>query len=254
VSARLKELEKRLKQEPGNLGLRVTLAGALREAGRSNEAVELYRSVALAYRDQNRLQQAVAVCRSILQIAPDDVACQGLLGSLQERLAPRPPTAPPVRPPTVPPEPKRRSSMGGVADPTPLPRAIPYHVADPTSAAQKVSSRDLDLPTTEDAETRPGEVPRPQVSGLAEAARHISGLLGDNVHEIEIDLADALETRKVPKLDTEQMRKISAPPPTIDTPPEPITAIPESDDAIPAPRDTDDDMTSPRDLPHGTKR
>src|SRR3954466_8341715 len=81
----LKELEKRLKQEPTNLGLRVQVAGMLREAGRSIEAVELYRSVALAYRDQGRAAQAVAVCRSILEIAPDDMACQGLLAQLQGR-------------------------------------------------------------------------------------------------------------------------------------------------------------------------
>ena len=36
---KLKELEKRLKQEPNNLGLRVQVAGMLREAGRSVEAV-----------------------------------------------------------------------------------------------------------------------------------------------------------------------------------------------------------------------
>ena len=80
---KLKDLEKRLKSEPNNLGLRVQAAGMMREAGRSVEAVELYRSVALAYRDQGRTQQAIAVCRSILDIAPEDSACQGLLAMLQ---------------------------------------------------------------------------------------------------------------------------------------------------------------------------
>ena len=78
----LKDLEKRLKDEPENLGLRVTVAGAMREAGRQEEAVELYRSVAAAYRDQGRSQQAIAVCRSILEIAPDDIRCHALLASL----------------------------------------------------------------------------------------------------------------------------------------------------------------------------
>ena len=79
---KLKDLEKRLKSEPSNLGLRVQVAGMMREAGRSLEAVELYRSVALAYRDQGRTQQAIAVCKSILEIAPEDSGCQGLLAML----------------------------------------------------------------------------------------------------------------------------------------------------------------------------
>ncbi len=66
---KLRELEKRLEKEPGNLGLRVTAAGLMHEAGRTVEAVELYRSVALAYRDAGRKQQAIAVCRSILELA-----------------------------------------------------------------------------------------------------------------------------------------------------------------------------------------
>lgn len=92
---KLKDLEKRLKQEPTNLGLRVQVAGMMREAGRSLEAVEIYRSVALAYRDQGRTQQAIAVCRSILDIAPEDSACQGLLAMLQARNAPPKPVTPP---------------------------------------------------------------------------------------------------------------------------------------------------------------
>jgi hypothetical protein len=58
------------------------VAGALREAGRQEEAVELYRSVAIAYRDQGRSQQAIAVCRSILEIAPEDARCHALLATL----------------------------------------------------------------------------------------------------------------------------------------------------------------------------
>src|SRR5262245_43995712 len=79
---KLKELERRLKDEPENLGLRVMLASALNEVGRRNDSVELYRSVAVAYRDQGRTQQAIAVCRSVLAFAPDDDRCQQLLASL----------------------------------------------------------------------------------------------------------------------------------------------------------------------------
>ena len=99
----LKELEKRLKKEPDNLGLRVQVAGLMREAGRSTEAVELYRSVALAYRDQGRTQQAVAVCRAILEIAPDDERCIALLSTLQGRSTPSIPSIAP--PPLAPPAP-----------------------------------------------------------------------------------------------------------------------------------------------------
>ena len=96
--SKLKELEKRLKSEPQNFGLRVQVAGLMREAGRSTEAVELYRSVALAYRDQGRTQQAVAVCRSILEIAPDDVACNALLSTLTTGSKPSIPSLTPPPP------------------------------------------------------------------------------------------------------------------------------------------------------------
>jgi len=110
---KLKELEKRLKNEPTNLGLRVQVAGLMREAGRSLEAVELYRSVALAYRDQGRTQQAIAVCRSILEIAPEDSACQGLLAMLQQRSGASrpPPLAEQPRPQTQPQAVMRGSPM-----------------------------------------------------------------------------------------------------------------------------------------------
>ncbi|HEX8113402.1 MAG TPA: tetratricopeptide repeat protein, partial [Kofleriaceae bacterium] len=87
---KLKELEQRLRSEPDNLGLRVAVAGALHEAGRRADAVELYRSVAVAYRDQGRPQQAITVCRSILELAPEDAPCQELLAALlANQAAPR---------------------------------------------------------------------------------------------------------------------------------------------------------------------
>ncbi|HSD86733.1 MAG TPA: hypothetical protein VLB44_04435 [Kofleriaceae bacterium] len=222
---KLKELEKRLKSEPENLGLRVQVAGLMREAGRSVEAVELYRSVALAYRDQGRTQQAIAVCRSILEIAPDDAACLGLIAMLQGRGTPSrpPPVEPPPPPvhitepvsaPSVPPlrqpepydinsmDPARRSSL----DETPLPKPVPYHVSDPTSRPVKVSPADLEATSASQAGPK---------TGLAEAARRISGMISNTesrpgIPNKEMDLAAELDTRLRPKLESDQVRKLDA--------------------------------------------
>jgi hypothetical protein len=130
----LKELEKRLKKEPDNLGLRVQVAGLMRESGRSTEAVELYRSVALAYRDQGRTQQAIAVCKAILEIAPDDDRCIALLSMLNGRSTPSIPSiAPPpaARTPTNPPPAPR-------AAPTNPPHApnLPLRPSQPPQAGR----------------------------------------------------------------------------------------------------------------------
>jgi hypothetical protein len=243
---KLQELEKRLKREPDNLVLRVMVATALREAGRSVEAVELYRSVALAYRDQGRKQQAIAVCRSILEIAPEDSACQALLSSLATTSS-KPPasSASPSQPP-------RRSSL----EATPLPKPVPHHVADPTSSVSTpridpADVHDPDLPAVEGAETRPGAEERPEVSGLAEAARRISGLIraDQDGGELEIDLASELDTRKVQRIDPSQLKKILGPPPTVPVPRVELTPIP--DDAVTpvtATRDSAEEVTSPREL------
>jgi hypothetical protein len=211
--SKLKELEKRLRDEPENLGLRVMVAGAMREAGRQDEAVELYRSVAIAYRDQGRTQQAIAVCRSILEIAPDDARCQTLLSSLA---------------------PARRSSM----EETPLPRPVPYHVADPTTHSIKKLS-DIDLPVAEGADTRPGDEPtRPSPVGIASAARKISAsLIGtiDGPYADE-DLAAELDTRQRPRIASHEIEKISKPPPTV-----PFQRV-EPDE------DPEEERTEPRDM------
>jgi hypothetical protein len=175
-------LEKRLEKEPGNLPLRITLAGHLREAGRVAEAVELYRSVAVAYQSQGRKQQAIAVCRSLLELAPEDGKCRALLAELTDPTTPPPAPAVfarQVRPPipaagTLPP----RDST------TPLPKPLPYHVHDPTtSSIARISRREVDLPPVEGADTRPGAEDRGgDTTGLAEAARQISGLIaGDKL-------------------------------------------------------------------------
>ncbi len=200
---KLKELEKRLDKEPDNLGLRVQVAGLMREAGRSVEAVELYRSVALAYRDQGRTQQAIMVCRSILEIAPEDAACQGLLGALQPVRATASPSQPPrsaavsaQRAAVVPPEePMRRSSL----DETPLPRPVPHHVVDPTSQKYRLSESALHLPLSAGDRTPPpgNAVPRP------------------------MDLSAELDTRQRPKIPTEQLKKLDE-----------VTALGEPDEAV----------------------
>jgi hypothetical protein len=244
---KLRELERRLEEEPDNLVLRITVAGALREAGRDADAVELYRSVAIAYRDQGRTQQAIAVCRSILEVAPDDARCHALLAALGgagtgtpdgERgalrlplpasaavAAPRTMTRPPgafrEREPESPP---RRAAT----EETPLPPALPHHVADPTLRVQRIS--ESDLPTTEGAPTRPGsEVGLlPEVSGIANAARRISARL-ISAHPLD-DEEPSVEIYPLGSFDDGD-------------------AIPDDPDD-----DTDDDQTMPRELPLGLRR
>jgi Cyclic nucleotide-binding domain len=193
---KLKELEKRLKNEPDNLGLRVMVAGALIEAGRRGDAAELYHSVAIAYRDQGRPQQAIVVCRSLLELAPDDVACQALLASLtaappEARAASRltPPLLPPSDEAVEPDGPRRRSSLdgresptgsaaewrGGSIDVTPLPAPLPYHLADPSSLSRPKLSR-ADLPPSLQREH--AMLPDLEgIEGIANAARQISASL-----------------------------------------------------------------------------
>ena len=83
----VKELEKQLRKDPHNLVLRVRLAGAMVQVGNFAEAIELYASVAMAYYAQNRLDQAIAVCHSVLEIAPDHHPSRMLLTELDQRKA-----------------------------------------------------------------------------------------------------------------------------------------------------------------------
>ncbi len=254
----LRDLEKRLQLEPDNLGLRITVASALREAGRQQEAVELYRSVAVAYRDQGRAQQAIAVCRSILEVAPDDMRCLALMAALSS-------------------PPERRSSL----DETPLPGPLPYHVADPTTAsiprisridvaranAQSIDPLGIADPTTPRlprvessdliaARKRSGEAIDPAVadadtrpeSGFASAARRISQSLiaqGSNVYD-DVDVAAELDTRQVPRIETADFAKIIAPPPTV--PIERVEPDEPDDETLPPPGDAEEELTRPRDL------
>src|SRR5262245_19095546 len=102
---RIRDLERELKREPGNLALRLQLAAALREGLRTREAVQLYRSVARAYAEQGRPGQAAAVCRAALDIVPEDSELYGMLHYLERQASQT--IQPPVggfthRPPTMP--------------------------------------------------------------------------------------------------------------------------------------------------------
>ncbi len=116
----LDDLRRRLVGDPSNLGLRVALGGALLAEGKIPEGVELYRSVAIAYRDQGLTQQAIAVCHAVLDIAPADAMCLGMLAALGEP---------------------------SQVDRTPLPAPLPYHIADPTRQLRRQSEPGLG-PTT----------------------------------------------------------------------------------------------------------
>ena len=225
---KLRELERRLEEEPENLGLRVAVAAALREAGRDADAVELYRSAAIAYREQGRAPQAIAVCRSLLEIAPDDARGRALLATLGGGDAA--PEAESELEVTM-----RRSWV----EDTPLPPAMPYHVADPTLRLRRVS--ESDLPTTEDAPTRPGSFDNlvPEVSGMANAARRISASL--IAARISSGSSSSDDDDEEISLDIEADE------------PEPIGSSPN---AVPHAHDyeDDDDQTQPRDLPLGLRR
>ncbi|MBI4508706.1 MAG: cyclic nucleotide-binding domain-containing protein [Deltaproteobacteria bacterium] len=78
----VKEYERALKAEPDNLVIRLKLAAALREVGRTNDALSMYRSVAVAYRAQGRLAQAAAVVRSVLELEPAHSEMKILLSEL----------------------------------------------------------------------------------------------------------------------------------------------------------------------------
>jgi hypothetical protein len=238
---KLKELERRLRDEPENLGLRVMVASALHEAGRRGEAAELYRSVAIAYRDQGRPQQAILVCRRVLELAPDDGACKALLASLlaaqaapresplPERLAPSPGGVISGASRMVPgdTEPARRSSSGDV---TPLPQPLAYHDADPTSSPRLATA------------LLPEQLALyPEIAGIANAARQISASLIAASRRAELaaearsdDLAVELDTRRMPRITAAELDKIAGPPPAITL--DSIPAEPGDDDpTIPPP-------------------
>jgi cAMP-dependent protein kinase regulator len=78
----LKEYAKALRDDPANLVLRLKLAFVLHELGRDDDAIDMYRNVAVAYAQSGRLVQAVAVCKGILELDPDHHETQALLAEL----------------------------------------------------------------------------------------------------------------------------------------------------------------------------
>jgi CRP-like cAMP-binding protein len=68
---KLKDLEKAVKADPGNVELRAELAAALADAGRDRRAIEEYQAVVAAYRHRHQPAEAAKACRAILAIDPD---------------------------------------------------------------------------------------------------------------------------------------------------------------------------------------
>jgi cAMP-dependent protein kinase regulator len=99
---KLRELEKQLKKEPANLPLRLQLAALYHEVGRTGDAVEQYRAVALQYRDEGRIQQAIAVARSALAVAPNDAELRRLVDNAVAKAAASGPTSGPAPAPSTP--------------------------------------------------------------------------------------------------------------------------------------------------------
>lgn len=128
----VKTLRKQLRSDPDNAVLRLKLAAALCDDGEGEAALALYRSVALAYRTEGRLAQAVAVLEAASAMFPTDPGIAELCAQLsRERQQRADPAATIVR---TAPEPipslavsrerrrqKRRSSISQPGDPGPLP-------------------------------------------------------------------------------------------------------------------------------------
>ena len=83
--ARLIDLAAAVSREPNSIPHRLELAIALLSANRREEAIQLFRDVALSYAEDNQLLQAIAVCRGILEIDPGHMETLGLLASFVER-------------------------------------------------------------------------------------------------------------------------------------------------------------------------
>lgn len=86
LTRRIRQLAEVVRHEPGNLVARLKLASTLREVGRNEDAIEMYRGVAVAYASDGRLAQAIAVCKGILEIDPTHLKTQELLADVAARL------------------------------------------------------------------------------------------------------------------------------------------------------------------------
>jgi hypothetical protein len=273
---KLRELEQRLRDEPDNLGLRVVVAGALHEAGRRADAVELYRSVAMAYRDQGRPQQAITVCRSILELAPDDAACRELLAQLvasqtAPRASPPPRPSPALRPVRPSPSPLPRPSAldvgavdaaDGAEDParrssgemTPLPVPLAHHDAEPSTGLLRQLTP-ADLPPS----LRQELSGYPEITGIAAAARQISASLiaASRVQETqELELEDLVTADRTTDSTVDRTIDHATDSTTDHTTDNTTDDDPDDDeptfpppDGVPRDSASDDEKTEPRDMP-----
>lgn len=88
----VKELRRKLHKDEESTSARLKRAALYREIGRGAEAVELYRSVVADYIEGGRIAQAIAVCRSALDLDAGDAEFRELLVEL-ERLRDAEPNA-----------------------------------------------------------------------------------------------------------------------------------------------------------------
>ncbi len=131
----VRQLEDELRREPRNVGIRLRLAAALREAGRDADAVSHYHALARAYRSAGELRQAMAACHSALAIEPGHSEMRILLAQLQAEDA-RDSAPAQARPPGVPSQ--RRDSEPRFS-PDDMMRTLPGAV--PIMEVARMSSR-----------------------------------------------------------------------------------------------------------------
>lgn len=126
-------------------------------------------------------------------------------------------------------------------DHTPLPDPVPYHLADRTSRPSRLSTGEIDLTDPTRVEDRPLG---------SEGARRISSLIGESRGvPNEMDLASELDTRQRPRIPSDELRKITEPPPT--APLDVVDPLDDLDLETPPPRDTNE-IRGRHPLPRGS--
>lgn len=81
----IKELRKQLRDDPANVVLRIRLASLLRDVGQHPEAIEHYLSVAKSYDLSGRSGQALAVCKGVLEFAPQHEQARQIYAYLENQ-------------------------------------------------------------------------------------------------------------------------------------------------------------------------
>ncbi len=161
-----------------SLPQRLEVAAAYRQRGRVAEALHVYGEVASKYLEQGDAERALAVCRSALELAPDNEEFR----TLADKLEPRPSQEATVAPPLVPSIPAVPKSLDNRLDngspsgspsydigkasgkqrdrrfltPTPLPAPLALHEAiDESSIHQPVRIRTASIGTVPDISLPP---------------------------------------------------------------------------------------------------